>query len=254
MIRRINDLDSTKIFLRDSHYSRIILSHMLCYGTDYDFCEFYELVKGDKRIGVFVCLNGSMTADILDGAEASRSCIRETTEFIRFKSPFFAEMPSELCSKTGISEYQRIKRCFFSVAPSGDGTGLNFEPDLEKTFDTVFNGRNENYGLWLTDTVRRRNRDLLRIYGYESSVLTVRCRSGGLAYIADVATPAEDRGKGFARQLLGRTAAEMKKEGYDCYLAADETSWDYYRRLGYEEIGNDNILRLKDKNNYEQLF
>lgn len=254
MIRRIDSLESTDIRLRNSHYARIILSHMMTYGTEYDFCEFYELMKSGKRIGVFACLNGSMTADILDGASLSSGCIRESDEFIRFKSPYFAEMPPELYSKMGISEYQRIKRCFFKVTPGQDSSELNSEPYMETVFATAFNGKDEHYGLWLTDTVRRRNKDITRVYSYHSSVLTVRCRSNGMAYITDVATPEADRGKGYARTLLGKTAFQMRNEGYECYLTADESTWDYYRSLGYEEIGNDIILKLKDKKNYEQLF
>lgn len=237
--------------LRSSHYSRTILSNMMCYGADYDFCEFYELIKSGKRAGVICCLNGSMTADVLEGASVSSCCIREISEFLRFKYPYSAQMPQEMLSKTGMSEYQKQKRYFFYVPPDGDSSGIDINPDPEYVFKTAFDGQNESYGIWLTDTLRRRNMDLTRLYGYNGSVLTVRFRIGEMAYISEVATPLSERGKGYARKLLGMTAFEMQKEGYNCYLCADEHSSGYYRKLGYEEIGSDYTLKLKDKIIYE---
>ena len=76
MIRLIDDINATRISLRDSHYSQVILSHIKTYGSSYSFCEFYELVRGGKRIGLFSSFNGSVAGDTLEGATPDRSCIR----------------------------------------------------------------------------------------------------------------------------------------------------------------------------------
>lgn len=246
MIRIINDLSATAIRLRNSHYSRIILSHMQTYGTDYDFCEFYELKQRGKRAAVFSCFNGSVAGDIIEGADISRASFREVVEFIRFKSPYYAELPFELIGKSIIKGYHRAKRCFYEIPAAEDSEGIERCTDLEAAFKTAFAEKEASYGLWLTDTVRRSNKDLLRVYGYKSSVLTVRCRSSQMAYISDVATPAEERGRGYAAKLLGGVAAIMQSEGYTSYLCADESSWGYYEHLGYRQIFSDNIFKNKD--------
>ncbi len=256
MIRRIDSFDNAKLLLRDSHYSRIILSHILTYGTEYDFCEFYELLKGNKRVGIFASLNSSLTVDLLDDAHSSSGCLRETAEFIRFKYPMFVEMPEVLIPRRGLSEYRKEKRYFFSV-PVAEETmesgELLRELPYEKAFDTAFSGQDANYGLWLTDTVRRVQREIVRIYGYRSSVLTVKCHSYGRAYLADIATPEEDRGKGYASVLIRLVSQELKKEGMDCYLASDESMKDFYIRLGCTLLGEDYILKLKERKDYEEL-
>ncbi|MCD8006479.1 MAG: GNAT family N-acetyltransferase [Oscillospiraceae bacterium] len=256
MIRRIDSFDNAKLLLRDSHYSRIILSHILAYGTEFDFCEFYELLKGNKRIGIFASMNSLLTVDLLDDARSSSGCIRETEEFIRFKYPMIVEMPEVLIPRRGLSEYRKEKRYFFSV-PASEGVleekELLRELPYESVFETAFAGQDANYGLWLTDTVRRVNRGIVRIYGYRSAVLTVKCQSYGRAYLADIATPEEDRGKGYASTLIRLVSQELKKEGIECYLASDESMRDFYLRLGCTELGEDYILKLKERKDYEEL-
>ncbi len=257
MIRRIDSFDNAKLLLRDSHYSRIILSHILAYGTEYDFCEFYELLKGNKRVGIFASMNSSLTVDLLDDAHSSSGCIRETAEFIRFKYPMIVEMPEVLIPRRGLNEYRKEKRYFFSVPAAEDnaieGEELLQELPYETVFETALAGHDANYGLWLTDTVRRVQRGIVRIYGYRSAVLTVKCQSYGRAYLADIATPEEDRGKGYASTLIKLVSQELKKEGIDCYLASDESMRDFYLCLGCTELGEDYILKLKERKDYEEL-
>lgn len=246
MIKIINDLSDAPVRLRSSHYSRIILSNMQTYGAGYDFCEFYELKQGGKRAAVFSCFNGSLIGDVVEGADISRASLRETAEFIRFKSPYYAELPGELVTKSGVKGYQKVERRFYEVTAADNQEGITVCTDLEAVFNTVFSGREASLGLWLTDTVRRCNMDLTRVYGYKSSVLTVRCRSSQRAYISDVATPVGERGRGYAAKLMGGVANIMQSEGYTSYLCADETSWGYYEHLGYKRIFSDYIYKNKD--------
>ncbi len=246
MIKRIENIESTPVELRKSHYSRIILSHIQTYGTEYDFCELYELKQKGRRAAVFASFNGSIAADILEGVSLSGVSLRETAEFVRFKSPYTVELPEDMTGKTGISGYQRSKRYFYEIPPWSSAEGIDPDPDAETVYATAFAGEEASYGLWLTDTVRRKNRDLLRLYSYKSSVLTVKCRSGGMAYISDVATPEAYRGKGYARALLGGVAKILADEGYTSYLAADDSAKGYYDSLGYKLIATDNIYKIKD--------
>lgn len=246
MIRLIDNIDSIKLNLRDSHYSRLILSHIQTYGSQFDFCEIFEILTARKRIGFIVCLNSSMVADIVSGVRVTNACLRELKEFIAFKSPVSIEICPELCTKLGFKYYSKHHRTFFEVPKGDDSLELNPTPDYDRVFSTVFDSSKESYGLWLTDTVRRINRGLSRVYAYESSVLTVRCMSKGQAYITDVATPESDRRRGYARKLLQKVSYELANKGLKSYLAATDETAGFYRSLYFPETGNDYIYKLKE--------
>lgn len=240
MIRLLDSFDPE--CLRDSHCSRVIRAHFEAYGTAYDFCRFYE-IGYRKRIGVAAVFNGSVIVDLVGGGHASAEARREIAEFIDFQRPDGVEIAPELALKRGYSGYVREARTFFEI-PAGESAEGIIEPDPEAVFRTVY-GNDCDYGLWLTDTVRRKNLGKLRLYGFETSVLTVRFMLGGKAYITDVATPEKDRGKGYARALLGGAAKILADEGVSAYLASRESSAGYYRSLGYKEIGADTVFSAK---------
>lgn len=229
--------------LRDSHYSRVIRAHLAAYGTEYDFCRFYEIVSR-KRIGVIAVFNSAVAVDHVHGAKVPREAKRELAEFIDFQQPLSVEMPNEFIPRQGFSGYVSYERTFFRVPPAESFVGIT-EPDPEAVFNTVF-GEAGDYGLWLTDTVRRINSSQSRLYGYESSVLTVRFAIDGKAYITDVATPTDDRGKGYARALLGGVSKLLAGEGQTAYLAAFPHVAGFYRSLGYPEIVSDRVFNLME--------
>ncbi len=248
MIRRVENYGEIKpLALRDSHYSRVIESHLRAYGTEFDFCELYEIYT-KATAGYIVFHNSSMVADFTDKKLLTSAVLREVAEFVSFKCPSVAELPRELCPRTGlIHGYNRHKRTFFEVPYGDSAVHLLDNPDYDRVFNTVYGeGEPASYGLWLTDTVRRRNRNQLRLYGYRSSVLTVRFMLKGYAYITDVATPVADRGKGQARQLLKEASFALYMENFKAYLIAKQKTADYYKMLGYPEKGNDYIYELKE--------
>ena len=240
MIRVLTDFDGAG--LRGSHYSRMIRAHLSAYGTAYDFCRFYEIAFR-RRIGIITVFNGSVTADICDGAVVSPAAEREFAEFLDFMLPEAAELPEELSARRLFTGYVPHVRTFFEISAADSSDGL-FEPDPQAVFDTVCGG-GADYGLWLTDTVRRLNLGSSRLFGYESAVLTVRFMCSGAAYITDVATPAPDFGRGYARELLTRVSKLLHESGFMPYLAADSDSEGYYRSLGFSAHGSDTIYLLK---------
>ena len=256
MIRRIENYNEIKpLKLRESHYSRALLSHLKAYGTDFDFCELYEIYT-KSTAGYIVFFNASMVADFTDKKLITHAVVREVAEFIAFKCPATVELPKELCPKTGlIRGYTRHKRFFFDVPIGNNSVHIFDNPNMDDVYDTVYGTeQNTEFGLWLTDTARSRNRGQLRLYSLQSSVLTVRFMSDGYAYITDVATPPSDRGKGQARMLLAEVSFAMSAEGYKCYLTAREKTADYYRSLNYPEKGNDYIYEIKGSVNNEQFI
>lgn len=236
MIKLLEDFDGSG--LRDSHYSGLIRAHLAAYGAQFEFCRFYE-IKYRRRAGIICLLNGSATADFCEGAKL-REAKRELAEFVDFAAPESVELPYELAPRQGFSGYNACGRTFFEVSPSESAEGI-FAPEPEEVFKTAFSDSNADYGLWLTDTMRRVNARQSALYGYKSSVLTVRFSDGGRAYITDVATPPEDRGKGYARTLLGGAARILIDSGMKAYLCAREDSAGFYRELGFTEIASDKI-------------
>lgn len=242
MIRLLEQFDGSG--LRDSHYSNLIRSHLCAYGTEYDFCCFYEIFYR-RRVGIISVFNGAAAADFLEGAKPTPEMKREISEFIDFRRPYSAEIPSELCLRRGYPGYSRCDRAFFLVPPAESSEGVT-TPEPEYVFNTVFGGAGD-YGLWLTDTLRRVNKGSSFLFGYESSVLTVRFTLGGRAYITDVATPPEDRGKGYAGKLLGGVSKLLKDRGFNSYLCAAGDTAGYYRSMNYPEAGRDRIFILNEK-------
>lgn len=248
MIKRIETLDIKELSLRNSHYSRLIKAHLKTYGVEFDFCELYGIYSS-KLLGYIVCFNGSMVADIVDSAKITAPVRREIREFVSFKSPQSIELCKELYSRVGFSGYERSKRTFFEVIANGDGSMPDIIDDYDYAFSVAYDSSRDSFGLWLTDTVRRVNRNLSRLYTYGSSVLTVRFMQNGYAYITDVATPEKDRGKGYARTLLRGVADILKNEGYFTYLCAEENSSGFYKSLNFSEMENDIIFKKRDCKN-----
>ena len=242
MIRLLDSLEGVN--LKEGHISRVIRSHFAAYGSGYDFCRFYEIC-GRKRIGVISVFNGGAAVGLCEGAAPALGAKREIAEFIGFCSPEFVEISPELALNRGFSGYSPIERSFFEVPPGDSAEGLIY-PEPAVAFETAF-GENDSFALWLTDTLRRQNLGLSRLLGYESSVLTVRFIDGGAAYIADVATPFEDRGKGYARTLLAKASRLLAEEGASAYLSANEETAGFYESLGYKKIFCDRAFKIKEK-------
>ena len=240
MIKLLEQLDGAS--LRASHYSGLIRAHLAVYGAGYDFCRFYE-IKYRRRAGVVCLFNGSAGADFYEGARLGEAK-HELSEFIDFASPESVELPRELAPAKGFSGFRAEERIFFGIPPADTAEGI-FAPDPEAVFKTVYEGRDADYGLWLTDTLKRVNSRRSALYGYKTSVLTVRFSDGGRAYITDVATPSADRGKGMARTLVRGAAKLLSDGGLKCYLCANEDSAGFYREIGCTEIGRDRIYLRK---------
>lgn len=239
MIRLLEDFDGSG--LRDSHYSRVIKSHLESYGTGYDFCRFYEIFHR-KRVGIISIFNGSAAAELLETARPTGMLKRELWEFSDFVRPAFFELPAELVPKGGIPGCKGFERTFFEINPAENPADLT-APDPEQAFKTI--GLPESsYPVWLTDTLRRVNQGKEELFGYKSSVLTVRFKTSRLAFITDLATPNDDREKGQAGTLLRSAAAILKDRGYTCYTASKPALIGFYGKLGCKLVGKDEAFEI----------
>jgi ribosomal protein S18 acetylase RimI-like enzyme len=70
---------------------------------------------------------------------------------------------------------------------------------------------------------------------------------GDIAQVEDVATMPEQRGRGYASAVVLRAVEEARAAGAELiFLVADAEDWpkDLYRRLGFDEIGeNAKLIR-----------
>ena len=240
MIRLLEGFDGSG--LGDTHYSRVIRSHLSAYGTGYDFCLFYEICS-HSRIGIISVFNGAVTADLTEGSRAGGGIRREIREFVEFQRPYSVELPTELAPKTAFGGYSAVERKFYKVLPASDCKGL-LVPEFEDAFRAL-ELPNESFPLWLTDTAKRVNSGLSELIGLYSSVLTVRFMDSGLAYISDLATPSCDRGKGHARELLQKAAKRLYDGGMTAYLSAQPSLWGFYEKAGCQLVGEDIIYIAK---------
>lgn len=237
MIRLLEEYDGGG--LRESHYSRTIQSHLCAYGTEFDFCRFYEIFRR-KRIGIVCVFNGTAAADFCEGARVSAAVRRELSEFVDFQSPNVVELPPELAFKRGFSGYDGVRRRFYKIPAGEDSEGLT-EPQPSAVYE-LLGAPQEGYGLWLTDIMRRKNRSQLWLLGYESAALCVRFAQGGAAYITDLATPESDRKKGYATALLCKTSRLLAEKGFTAYAAARQGLYGFYEKIGCECVGEDSLF------------
>ena len=95
----------------------------------------------------------------------------------------------------------------------------------------------------MTDTSHRIRRYKSRIYLYKNSTTaTVQYIVKNNAFIGQVATTFEDRGKHYARQLLFYISEILLKQGIKAYLFARENRISYYEEIGFKPIMTDIII------------
>lgn len=242
MIRLLEEFDDGSAGLRNSHYSRTILSHAAAYGTEFDFCRFYEMFRR-KRVGMISVFNGTAAAELCEGVRVTAAVRRELCEFIDFMQPNVLEIPQELAPRRGLSGYESIRRRFYEIPAGEDAQDLK-EPPPSEVYE-VLGAPQESYPLWLTDVMRRKNRSQLWFFGIESAVLCVRFALDGRAYVTDLATPEADRGNGYARVLLGKVARHYADKEYTLYAGVKAELWSFYDGIGCNCIGEDIVFTKK---------
>lgn len=69
--------------------------------------------------------------------------------------------------------------------------------------------------------------------------------TGRVGYIFNVYTVKEYRGRGLAKELMNRTVQTAEKIGvYEIYLNGEEKAIPFYKRMGFECVDREMVLRL----------
>lgn len=240
MIRQVAEPD--RLFTAstvDGLYGRKIRALAKAYGGSYDFCRFYELDDGCAAV-----FNSGMTLCAGENAD-----LRELADFIRLNEIQSAEMPPALGEKLRLDGYNRIERVLFDFMPGEFPQAMQVDenPPLDAVFDvlrTSFSLENM-YGLWLTDTSHRIRHGVSKVFLYKNTTATLLHSMDGFAFVGQVATLPESRGKGQARALLCWLENRLSRQGIRAQLFAREERVSFYRGIGFREAGRDFIFERK---------
>lgn len=136
-----------------------------------------------------------------------------------------------------------------SVPPLFTEGNLEKDPSPYRLWQIVSRSFEGITDLWYTDISHRIRHGVSRGYLYDNkAVLTVDFTYGGTAYISSVAVLPGERGQGLGRRLLYSVSRELLKENKTGVVWADESTADYYRKLGFAAVSDDIFfVRTKDR-------
>ena len=248
MIRQITDasvLNSDREILLKSYYGRKLLAYLEAYGTQYDFCRFYELVYENTRAYMFQINSAALVCAYEEFPPD------ELITYIGMYRPFRVEIPQFMLDKINVVEgYGKLKRTQFQlndVPPDNFAEDEILEnPKLDHVFEILHEGfpTIDHYGLWMTENSHRVRRGSSKIYLYRNcTTATVIFDVDNYVLIGQVATKMEHRGKNYARELLHWLGAKLAKEGKTAVLFALDYRESYYREIGFKEIGIESVLQ-----------
>lgn len=226
--KKLSGLDSSDI------YEGKIKTLYRAYGLDYKFCRFYEqgaslLISQLDRDFVIkqYADNGEFDAEELAGflKHNRASGVFLSPEVLKSLEPFI----NGEYLYNNLMEYDAC----FNVKESGL---LDGKPVLDDVFDIVKHDFNVTYDLWLTDASHRERHGISKFYLYGGkSTATVLYDDSGVAFITQVATKKEERGKGLATNMLRELAEGYKNKSV--LLVCRDRMLGFYEKTGFKKIG-----------------
>ena len=245
MIRQIIDaIEIVSEKISNDHYGRRFKALLIAYGVKYDFCRFYEILH-EEKLAYFVVLNSSMTVSSIEEID-----LEELSMFIRLHEIVSVEMPFFLAEKLELDGYNCIERVLFEFT-KGDFQGdisVDESPKLDEVFEILKEGFSLDncYELWLTDTSHQIRHGISKIFLYNSTTATMYYEIDNVAFFGQIATAANARGKGYARELLYWLEDKMSKNNVSSQLFAKPHRVSFYEGIGFKEIGRDLILEREN--------
>ena len=249
MIKYITDTDLDLVKeLHEDYYGRKILSYYYSYGTGYDFCRFYEAGSEDTNTKAYIVHFNSIMIIWSDGPLESEELIT----FIRMHSPFRVEAPwmvlKELCEIPGYKMLKRTKFEFTDHRPDDfDETQVITDPSLDEIYEILHEGFPTliSHGLWITEHSHKIRRGLSKIYLYRHcTTATVIYDVDDHVLIGQVATRAEARGRGYARELLYWIGHTLASEGKKVSLFALDYRESFYKEIGFKAVSTENVIQV----------
>lgn len=238
MIKQIQQ-DITPDF-PDSHYGRKLKSLFRAYGTNYDFCKFYQ--SDNDFIGIY---NQNM---IYTGNGINN--LVEFKIFVDINSPDEIEVPEKLSKTKNFDGYRKINRAYYEFAHGSyqENMDVDENPRLDDVFDIVKEGFDvkDNYREWMTDISHRVRHGVSKCYIWNNTTATCHFIENNVAFFGQISTKQSERGKGNARQLLYYLQDKFAKQGITCALYAQQHRWSFYDSLGFKAIYTDNYYKKEE--------
>lgn len=252
MIKLIeHEKECDKKLLLESLSGKKMLSYMKAYGFGYDFCRFYEITDENDGKGYMFIINSAL----IICSDEKLSVSEELEMFIRMNLPFRIEGTQKILKELDISEhYQPLNRTIFELIPdesidSFDESNVELNPELTEVYQILSEGfpNIADFSLWYTDTSHRCRHGISRVFTYRN------CTTAAAVFdieneilIGQVATKAESRGSGYAREFLKWLAKFFNTLGKRAYLLALDVRVSFYREIGFKEIEHEIVLERKD--------
>ncbi len=215
----------------DSYYGYKIRSYFKAYGPNFNFCRFYKCEDS-----VIMIYNSTM---VIDNSKVSDEII----SFIELINPVSIEIR---CNHgiTDLSGYKQHVRKLFKFNNANiqiNNKELKINCCLDKIFPIVEEGFGiKEYDEWYVDISHRIRHNTANIYLYKDSVTaTMQFNEADFAFFSHIATSAESRGKGYARELLYILSGMMKSQNSDAYLFALEHRVTFYEEIGFIPVYSD---------------
>ena len=209
------------------------------YGGGTDFCRFY---RQDDALLVAV-----LDSDYVICTVGGDPDFEELAAFVRINGFNSLLAEEDVCSgleKNGLeAEFAREAlmeyRGGYIPAPTEKNPPLDdVYAILKSSFGDI------PYEPWLLDTSHRIRHGVSDVYVLGKSTCTVLFDHGGYAFVTQVATAPEERGKGSAKRLLQSAAGECSLHA-KTRLVCREAIIPFYEKCGFERIGT--VCRIYNK-------
>ncbi len=229
--------DAKYVLFSDNYYGKKIQSLVNAYGINYNFSRLYKYDSG-----YFHIYNSSMVID------STSNNIEELCEYINMTKPVSVEVSSNIALQLDDNYISKDRTLFMGITHDNNISSEDIYTNSK--LDNVYDILRESFGLtehdiWYADISHKIRHGVSNTYLYANTTVTMQFDIDGFVFVSHIATSANDRGKGIARNLLYYLCNRYNNEKKEMYLFALDERKGFYKSIGFEPCDWDNIYELK---------